>query len=301
MNRMATRSLSSTQLREKPSFENVVFAGGGNRCLWQAGFYRTLADAMPLAPRRAAAASAGAAIAAVVFAGRVDAALVLFKRATAANRSNVHASNLFNGAPVFPHAGIYRNTLLEIIDANALATIHAGPQLSVPVARKPTWLGARSSFIVAGFAGVIDGAFGGSVHARIAPKLGFSVDYVSVDTCRTPEELADLVLASSCTPPFTPLLWYGGRPALDGGIVDNVPVAALGVTQGATLVLLTRRHRKLPAHPSHVYVQPSTDVPVAIWDYTNPVGLQATYDLGRRDGEKFLRAQQTMQQRGVNG
>jgi len=30
-------------------------------------------------------------------------------------------------------------------------------------------------------------------------------------------------------------------------------------------------------------------VPVSSWDYTNPAGLQATYDLGRRDGDAFAR------------
>jgi predicted acylesterase/phospholipase RssA len=282
------RSLSSTAARNESPFANVVFAGGGNRCLWQAGFYRTLADAIVLTPSRAAAASAGAAIASVLFAGRVDAALALFKRATTVNRRNVYAANLFNGAPVFPHAAIYRNTLLEIIDATALAALRAGPRLSVPITRVPAWLGARSGFIVAGIAGVVDSAFGGPVHARFAPKLGFTVDYVAANACRTPVELADLVLASSCTPPFTPLLRHGGKPALDGGIADNVPIAALDDATGVTLVLLTRRYRELPTRAAHVYVQPSTNVPIATWDYTNPAGLQAAYDLGRRDGERFV-------------
>jgi predicted patatin/cPLA2 family phospholipase len=114
-------------------------------------------------------------------------------------------------------------------------------------------------------------------------------DYATIRECRTPEALADLVLASSCTPPFTPLLLHGGRPALDGGIADNVPVAALGDAPGPTLVLLARRYRRLPVHASRVYAQPSVDVPVSSWDYTDPAGLQAAYDLGRRDGETFLR------------
>ena len=127
------------------------------------------------------------------------------------------------------------------------------------------------------------------MHARLAPWLGFHAEYATVRGCRTPEAPADLVLASSCTPPFTPLLLHGGRLALDGGIADNVPVAALGDAAGVTLVLLTRRYRRLPAHASRVYAQPSADVPVSSWDYTNPAGLQAAYDLGRRDGDTFAR------------
>jgi len=63
----------------------------------------------------------------------------------------------------------------------------------------------------------------------------------------------------------------------------------LGDAPGPTLVLLARRYHRLPAHASRVYAQPSADVPVSSWDYTNPGGLQAAYDLGRRDGETFAR------------
>jgi len=272
-----------------PLYENVVFAGGGNRCVWQAGFYRTVADAFALAPARVGAASAGAAIAAVLFAGRFDAALAHFKRATSTNQRNVHWANLFNGAPLFPHAAMYRRALLEVIDERALAVLRAGPELRVPITRAPRWLGTRSAFVVAALADACEHVVGPQVHPRLAPWLGFRADYLTARECRSPEALADLVLASSCTPPFTPLLTHGGEPALDGGIADNVPVDALRGAPGRTLVLLTRRYRRLPAHESRIYVQPSIAIPVSSWDYTNPAGLQAGYDLGRRDGESFVR------------
>ena len=85
------------------------------------------------------------------------------------------------------------------------------------------------------------------------------------------EALADLVLASSCTPPFTPILHHAGRPALDGGVADNVPAGA--VPEAHTLVRLTRRYRSLPRHPLRTYVQPSVPIPVSSRDYTDPRGL----------------------------
>ena len=270
-------------------FDSVVFAGGGNRCVWQAGFYRAVGERVDLAPALVAATSAGAAVAAVLFAGRFDDALTHFRGATAANAANVHWRNLFNGAPVFPHAAMYRRALLEVIDDRALATLHAGPDMRVAITRAPGWLGARTGFAIAGLADALEHLVGPPVHPRLAPWLGFRAEYASVRACRTPEALADLVLASSCTPPFTPLLMQGGKPSLDGGIADNVPVAALAGAPGATLVLLTRRYRRLPAHSQRVYAQPSADLPVSSWDYTNPTGLLAAYDLGRRDGETFAR------------
>ena len=56
-----------------------------------------------------------------------------------------------------------------------------------------------------------------------------------------------------------------------------------------TLVMLTRRYPALPVIPGRTYVQPSTTIPVSAWDYTNADGLQVAYDLGRRDGEAFVR------------
>jgi predicted acylesterase/phospholipase RssA len=266
----------------------LVFAGGGNRCVWQAGFWSEAAPRLGLAPARVAATSAGAAIACVLFAGRFPHALAHFKAATAANRRNAYPANALRGRPVFPHWEMYRRALLEAIDAAALARLRRGPEIVVPITRAPKWLGPRAAFAVAGLADAIENAVAPTPHPRFARALGFRAEYARVRDCSTPAALADLVLASSCTPPFMPLLRHAGRPALDGGIVDNVAVETVG--DGPTLVLLTRRFRRLPVHPLRTYVQPSRPVPVSSWDYTDPDGLQAAFDLGRRDGEAFARA-----------
>ena len=254
-----------------------MFAGGGNRCVWQAGFYRTVAEALGLAPARAAAASAGAAVAAVLFAGRFDAALAHFKRATAANRRNVHWANLFNGAPVFPHAAMYRRALLEVIDDRALATLHAGPDLRVPITRAPRWLGARTAFAVAGLADACRARRSARRCIRgLRRGSDFAPTIATVRDCRTPEALADLVLASSCTPPFTPLLRHGGKPALDGGIADNVPVDALAGRARPRRSSCSRGVTAACRYTSRGSTcSLRSPVPVSSWDYTNPAGLQA--------------------------
>ncbi len=265
----------------------VAFAGGGNRCFWQAGFWSEAAPRLGLAPRRVAATSAGAAIACVLFAGRTREGLAHFKGAVAANEWNFHAAELWRGRRPFPHAAMYRRALLELIDAAALARLHHGPELLVPVTRAPRWLGQRTAFAVAGIADALENFARPAVHPRVARRLGFTAEYIAVRACGSPAALADLVLASSCTPPFTPALRLGGRAALDGGIADNVPAAAVDGTDGPTLVLLTRPYARLPEHAARVYVQPSAPVPVAAWDYTDPAGIQAAFDLGRRDGERY--------------
>jgi predicted acylesterase/phospholipase RssA len=277
-------------------FAAAAFAGGGNRCFWQAGFWSEAAPALGFGRslRRVAATSAGAAIACVLLAGRAREGLAYFKAAVAANPRNVYPGNVLLGRPVFPHAAMYRRALLAVIDAAALARLHAGPELLVPLTRAPRWLGVRAAFAVAGLADAVEHLARAAVHPGLARRLGFAPEYVAVRGCASPEALADLVLASSCTPPFTPALAHGGRPALDGGIADNVPAAAVDADDGPTLVLLTRRYARLPSHPGRVYVQPSAPVPVSAWDYTNPKGLQAAFDLGRRDGASFAAASSTV-------
>jgi Patatin-like phospholipase len=271
--------------RRTRTLVNVVFAGGGNRCLWQAGFWSEAAPRLGLVPHRIAATSAGAAIACVLFAGRLREGLAHFRAATTANRRNVYPANVLRGHPVFPHAAMYRRALLETIDTAALARLHAGPEILVPITRAPPWLGTRSAFAIAGVVDAIEHAVARSPHPRFARKCGFGVEYARVSECATPEALADLVLASSCTPPFTPLLSHAGRPALDGGIADNAPVEAVG--DGPTLVLLTGRFARLPEHPMRTYLQPSRQVPVRSWDYTDPAGLDAAFALGQRDAERW--------------
>lgn len=134
--------------------------------------------------------------------GRAEDTLARFERTASANPRNAYLGNLLGEAPEFPHYRIDRETLLEVIDAEALA---------------------------------------------------------------------DLVLASSCTPPFTPILHQAGRPALDGGVADNVSAGA--VPEAHTLVRLTRRYRSLPRHPSRTNVRPSVPIPVSSWEYTDPRGL----------------------------
>ena len=104
-------------------------------------------------------------------------------------------------------------------------------------------------------------------------------------------ELAELILHSSCTPPVTPLFRRDGRAVVDGGIVDSVPVDLVSHAS-SQLVLLTRRYPsgRLPRVPGRTYVQPSAELPIAVWDYANPDGLRRTYEQGIRDGRDFVGA-----------
>jgi predicted acylesterase/phospholipase RssA len=276
---------------DQPEFYSVIFAGGGNRCVWQAGFWEVAAPALGLAPKVVASVSAGACIAAMTLAGRTAESMAYMKAKTGANPKNFYLENLLNGRPVFPHLGIYRQALLDLLDSDALAALKKGPDLRVLLARPPAWASPLMGVLL-GFASyTLEKHLLHPLHPQWALKAGFQPEVVRVSACRDSVELAELILASSCTPPIVPAMYRGGRPVLDGGLIDNVPVAALSPHEFPALVLLTRRYppHLLQGHRDRVYLQPSKPVPAGKWDYTNPGALQDAFDLGRRDAELLLR------------
>lgn len=270
-------------------YDAVVFAGGGSRCFWQAGFYAAVSERHALAPTQVAAVSAGSAMACLAATGGWSRALAHFKAATARNPRNFYPSRLLRG-DAFPHLAMYRDALLAALSDDAFDRLRRGPEIRILLARPPRWSGHRRAALVAFAAYTAEVYTVRPVHTRFARRLGFLPEVVRAQDCRTPDELADLILHSSCTPPFTPLFRRDGRPVLDGGAVDPVPTLALH-RPGRTLVLLTKRYpaHRLPRVPNTDYQQPSAEIPITKWDYTNPAGLQAAFDLGRRDGDALAR------------
>lgn len=275
-------------------FDQVVFAGGGNRCWWQAGFWDVVQPELALAPRVIAAISAGAATACMLYTRDSEWVMRYYEDVLRHNKKNAYWGNLWRrGAPVFPHYAIYRRALLDIY-GEPFAKLAQAPEIRVGVSRVPRWLGARASVVAGLVAYNIDKHIRKVLHPTLGRALGFRPEFVRVQDCAVVEELADLILQSSCTPPFTTVLRRNGRPVLDGGMVDNVPVGALDETPGRVLVLVTRRYPRpqtfVVAHGSQqrLYVQPSRKVPISSWDYTQPALMRPAYDLGRADGEAFL-------------
>ena len=76
-------------------FNNVVFAGGGNRCFWQAGFWKSLNDELALKPKNIASVSAGSAISCAIFSGKMVETLENAKEVMSKNKKNRYLGNIF--------------------------------------------------------------------------------------------------------------------------------------------------------------------------------------------------------------
>jgi predicted acylesterase/phospholipase RssA len=268
-------------------FEQVVFAGGGNRCWWQAGFWDVVAPAMELRPRVIVGVSAGSATACLLC------ALSYYREALALVVKNVHWENTFaKDKKVFPHAQIYRTALSALLGGDAFKQLlWTAPEIRIVYSRVPTWLGARSGTLVGMSAYNLEKKLFGPLHPTWGKRLGFRSEIGRVQDCKSEDELISLIISSSCTPPFTPIEYRDGEATLDGGLVDNIPVDCADLNGGPVLVLATRRypqHAPVFMRDGRTYAQPSQPVMASSWDYTSVDKMEQTYELGKSDGLAFL-------------
>ncbi len=267
----------------------LTLAGGGNRALVQIGLLRRW---WPLLEPRVAAistVSAGSSMAVSLFTGRERETTAYWLGRRAGVTRNVHWRRLLRGERPTPHTPIYRDTLRYALSDGGFERLRALPfPVFVLTALPPRWLPVPVAVLVGMSAYALERQIRyGHLHPSSGRRLGFRPSVHDLRECSTPEEVVDLVLASSATPPFTPIGRHGGRPLLDGGLVDNAPAFVAEDTPGVRrhLVLLTRPYpeRSVGHKGNRWYLCPSEPVPISRWEYTRPDLIEATIALGDRD------------------
>lgn len=271
-------------------FDAVTFAGGGNRCYWQGGFWDAAAGLLGLSPRLIVGVSAGAWSACHTGLGISARAAEMVAEGCSGGRRNFEWREWREGRSPWPVSGMYRLLMESLIGEAEFARLKAGPDIRIALARTPQRLPLALAIPLGIAIYQIEKAVTAPVHPRGGRRLGFTPDYVRVQDLSSPNELITALMASASVPPFMPVGRVGTAAALDGGLVDNVPVDPLLPVEaagGRTLVLLTRRYRSVPLVPGRTYVQPSEPVGVGQFDITNPEGIRRAYRLGLKDGEAF--------------
>lgn len=265
----------------------LVLQGGGIRCAWQAGFIVAFERTTPIRPWAISAVSASSTVACALVCRRLEFAIDSFKNAIAGKATSTFFTRMLRGQGILPHADIYRNAVLRTFDQAAMENLLAGPDIQILVTRVSTRL-PKYPGILAGLSLCGLREFGaGRRYRQMEAQFGFSKQFVPVKGCATPADLADLVLASSCTPPFTPFYSLHGRPVLDGGLTESVPLSGLPQKKGLTLVLLTAKLATTDRVPGILYAEPSKEIGVNSWIY-DADKIDYLYALGKKDGNSFL-------------
>jgi predicted acylesterase/phospholipase RssA len=267
----------------------ITFAGGGNRAFYQLGLMNVWGDALWPRVGAVAACSAGACVACMILSERVKQTSDFWKRRRAHVTRNFTWSNLLRGDNPAPHAPIYRDTLLHAFADGGFERIRRQPfPIFILAAALPPRLPPALATTLGITAYTVEKTLRKTmIHPSLGKLLGFAPFAHDARACKTPEDLAALILASSATPPFTPVGRYAERPLLDGGMVDNVPAFLLDDAPGVThnLVLLTRPYppTALGRRGDRLYLAPVVPTPVGRWDYTRPDLIDATIAQGEAE------------------
>jgi predicted acylesterase/phospholipase RssA len=272
-------------------YDAIVFAGGGNRCYWQGGFYEAVTERLALKPTLAVGASAGAFAGIYSLLGMGHKVRAQVIPACGPHRKNFDFAAWRRGEALCPIGPMYRAFLHMLFDADALALLQRLTDFHIAVTRLPRGLPPILGAALGIGAYQLEKHLFAPVHPKFGRRLGFSAEFVRVRAMTAPNQLVDALVASSGVPPFMPVTKVGDRPAFDGGLFDGVPVAPLAPVEaagGRSLVLLTRLYKDLPQVKGRTYVQPSRRIRAKQFDLRDPEGIRDAYELGLKDGAAFV-------------
>lgn len=265
--------------------ETLAFAGGGNRCWWQAGIISQLLERGWRLPIHMVATSAGAGVAAACLTDGPKAALEACKQLYAQNARIFEWRSLSKLKLRFAHEQMYPQWIASFINDRSFEKLQNSPvHLRVAITRPALALGLAGSVAAGMVAYIVDKHIWNSIHPRLPRFLGLRQDFVSLRECVSIEDAQAALVAAAAAPPFMPARYIKGQAAIDGGFTDNAPIPLQSDKEKSrTLVLLTRHYPQLPElfrWRGRFYWQPKQRVPVSTWDCTPRATVDAAFLLG---------------------
>jgi predicted acylesterase/phospholipase RssA len=271
----------------------ITFAGGGNRAFYQIGLMEKWADALWPRVGAVAGVSAGAAAATLILSGRLSEAKAFFADQRVGVRGLFSAERLRRGERPFPHDAIYRATLRHAFADGGFERVRGAP---FPIRILCTAFPERLPKTLSVAVGVTiyqleKKLLPNQIHPSLPKRLGFVPRHWDARDCETVDQLVELIISSSSTPPFTTVGRFDGA-LIDGSMIDNAPAYLVDDVPGIerNIVLLTRPYDQ--KHVGHrggrYYVAPRAQLPVTRWDYSEDAPVDETEDIGRREAALHL-------------
>ncbi|RED13108.1 patatin-like phospholipase family protein [Pontivivens insulae] len=265
-------------------YDDLVFCGGGTRCVWQGGFLSVFAPWIdPL--RRINTVSAGT-ISALGYVsdqaqGLRDLMCDVFDE-IAKGPGNVSLRRKLSGGPFFIYESAYAEMVRRLMSAaGALDAVADGPEWTVHVTRRPR-VGSYAAMV----AYALDLRWNDTPHVTWPRHLGARSVAVDMRAAARSglEAVVELTVAAGSTPPSFAQHYHEGIPVIDGGLVDN----AACPPDGHPLVLLTRPYAGCADRGDRTYVRPSRPIAVNKMDFTNAEAIRGVWLQGEQDARIFL-------------
>jgi predicted acylesterase/phospholipase RssA len=275
------------------SFKTAVFAGGGNRCWWQAGVVEQLSEQACWQVKRLIGVSAGAGIATAFATGQLEEAQRYAVDRFNNTSANIIWRDLLRGKRPFVLPRIYPDWLRSFFKAPDLQHLRNGAlTVDIAITRPIPFLPVACSTAIALALYSTEKFWLKTFHGRLPHWVGLRPEYRNLTACATLEDAHSLLFASAAAVPITPTYKVNGRAALDGGFYDNVPISQSRSDDSETLVLLTRHRPDLPRAftlGERTYFQPSRTVDATNMDCTSGANVRSTYLQGLIDTGNWLK------------
>lgn len=271
-------------------------AGGGCKAFYALGVSHQLVRWGVKIPELSGV-SAGSAMIFCLLSETEESTVEYFEEITRRNDSNFKISNLFFGEKVFPHESMYRRTVRfamnwEKIKASKskiyIHSVKATPQVDENI---------KGKFVLAKLIAETAQAFTKDEKDRAAgipcnrvqeilKKWNMTEILYTEKDLVSPAFLEQIIMNSSCIPPVVSIQNVDNEYYLDGGLTNNLllelfpkKLPKIGIYyEGTTLV------GKSPAVLNDCFlIKPSEPLSITSFDYTNPAGVRAAYELGKKD------------------
>ncbi len=162
------------------SFDAVAFAGGGNRCYWQGGFWDAFTAVHPQKPRVVVGVSAGAFQACFSLIGEGDRVRRIVFDACATIAREVDWRQLLKGRSPFVVGGLYRELIAEVFGDLELAALRAAHEILIQLTHPPRFMPPLIAAYAAIGAYQVEKVLGGAAHSRAGRHIGLTPSWVSL-------------------------------------------------------------------------------------------------------------------------
>lgn len=268
------------------TYQQLVFSGGGTRCFWHGGFLEATREPLQIQPERITGVSGGA-LSGACFIGECGKTLLEnMGEAFLDVDSNLDFEGDEPGDQLTPHQAVYCQVVKKTLHGEVEQRVADGPQFQVLLAHPPARKHPKASTLPLTLAYWLDLRIRSTPELKFTKWAGLEQDLVDAREAARQGKLADLICNAAVIPPVFNLQGWNGKKVVDGGLACKAPMPT--PDEGNTLVLLTRRFRNLPQDDRRVYVEVSRETPADKLDFTDREAIEATWELGRRDGLRFL-------------